>query len=99
MHEKDEIDDEPTGLTLQEPPLTESLRAVETLYNLALFRSHEPAFSGFFHTLLNVRSHLKAEQHNALRSSKITDYFPNIETNKMGAADSGTNGGEVIWVD
>ena len=90
---------EPTGLMLQEPPLTESFRAVETLYNLALFRSHEPEFSGFFNTLSNVRSHLKAEQRNTLRSSKITAYFPHAETKKRGAVDSGTDGGEVIWVD
>src|SRR5258706_3356231 len=74
--------DEPTNLTLQELPLTESLRAVETLYNLALFRSYEPEFSGFFHTLLNVRSHLKAKQRNTLTSSKITAYFPTRKQKK-----------------
>jgi len=98
VHEKDKIEDEPTSLTLQELPLTESLRAVETLYNLALFCSHEPEFSGFFHTLSNVQSHLKAEQHNTLRSSKIMAYFPNTKTEKRRAADSGTNASEVIWV-
>jgi len=87
VHEKGEIKDEPTNLTLQELPLTESLRAVETLYNLALFRSYEPEFSGFFHTISNVRSHLKAEQCNMLRSSKITAYFPNTETKKRRAAE------------
>jgi len=99
VHKKDKIKDEPTSLTLQEPPLTESLRAVKTLYNLALFHSHKPEFSSVFCTLSNVQSHLKAEQHNTLRSLKITAYFPNTETEKMRAADSGTNGGKVIWVD
>ncbi len=33
-----------------------------------------------------------------LRSSKITAYFPNMETEKRRAADSGTNGSKVIWV-
>ena len=99
VHESDEIDDEPTDLTLQEPPLTESLRAVQTLYNLALFRSHEPEFSGFFNTLSNVRSHLKAEQRDTLKSSKIMAYFPLAETKKMGAVGSGTNSSEAIWVD
>jgi len=54
LHEKDEIDNEPAGLSLQEPWLKNLLRAVETLYMLALFHSHEPEFSNFFHTLLNV---------------------------------------------
>ncbi len=94
--EKGKIEDEPTSPTLQELPLTESLRAVEelplteslraveTLYNLALFRSYEPEFSGFFHTLLNVRSHLKAKQRNTLRSSKITAYFQTRKQKKRG---------------
>ena len=98
MHKKDEIDDEPTSLMLQEPPLTESLKAADTLYNLALFHSHEPEFSSFFHTLSNLQSHLKAEQHNKLNSLKITAYFPLVETKKKGAVDSGTNSSEVIWV-
>ena len=99
MHEKDEIDDEPTDLMLQEPPLTESLKVADTLYNLALFHSHEPEFSGFFHTLSNLRSHLKAEQCNKLNSSKIMAYFPLVETKKQGAVDSGTDSSEAIWVD
>ena len=49
--------------------------------------------------LVNVRSHLTAEQCNALKSSKITDYFQNAETNERGAADSKTDSGEVILVD
>ena len=79
--------------------MTESLRVVETLYNLALFHSHEPEFSSFFNTLSNVRSHLKAKQRDTLKSSKITAYFPFAETKKMGAVGSGTNSSEVIWVD
>jgi len=72
------------------------------LYNLALFRSHEPEFSDLFRTLSNVRSLLKAEQPNALKSSKVTAYFQNTEIQKKEkkeVADSETDGGEVILVD
>ena len=48
---------------------------------------------------MNVQSHLTAKQRNALKSSKITDYFQNTETNERGAADSKTNSGEAILVD
>lgn len=75
----------------QEPSLAESLRAVNTLYTLALFHSHEPEFSNIFQTLSNVQSHLKDEQHNTLRSSKITSYFHSTESQKGGAVDSKTN--------
>ena len=83
----------------QEPLLKESLSAIKTLYNLALFRSHEPEFLDLLHTLLNIQSVLKDEQRNALKSSKITDYFQNTESQKIEVADSETNDGEVILVD
>lgn len=46
--EKDENEDEPTSVSLQEPSLTASLSAIETLYSLALFHSHKPEFSNLF---------------------------------------------------
>ena len=79
--------------------MKDSLSAVETLYTLALFKSHEPDFSTLFHTLPNVQSQLKAQQCNALKNSKITSYFENMETKENGATDSETNAREVILVD
>lgn len=79
--------------------MAESLRAVETLYTLTLFRSHEPGFSDFFHTLSNVRTHLKAEQRSTLNTSKITSYFQIMETQAKDASDGETDGGGVIVVD
>ena len=79
--------------------MAESLRAVETLYTLTLFRSHEPAFADFFHTLSNVQTHLKAEQRNSLKSSKITSYFHSVKTKENEASVGETDGGEVIVLD
>ena len=83
----------------QEPSLKESLGAIETLYNLALFHAHEQEFSGLFHTLSNIQSLLKAKQHNTLKSSKITTYFRSTETKEKEAANTNTNEREVILVD
>ena len=83
----------------QEPSLTESLKAVETLYTLALFCSHEPELANVFNIVSNVQSHLKAERRNTLRTSKITSYFHSTGTETRGAVDSETDGGDVIWVD
>ena len=84
---------------LQEPSLTASLSAVETLYTLALFNAHEPEFSNLFRTLSSIRSHLKVKQRNALNDSKITTYFQNVVTEEKEIPDSGTDSGEIIVVD
>jgi len=86
-------------LSLEEPSLKESLAAIETLYNLTLFHSHEPEFSDLFRTLSNVWSLLKSKQCNALKSSKITAYFQNAETEKKEAGDGEIDGKEVIIID
>jgi len=96
--QKDEIEEGPMSLSLQGPLLKELLSAIDTLYNLALSHSQEPEFSNLFHTLLDVQSLLKAKQQNVLKSSKITAYFQNMEIQKKEAADSKTDGGEVILV-
>ena len=65
-----------------------------------LFRSsHEPAFSDFFHTLSNVQTHLKAEQHNTLKSSKIMSYFHSMKTKENEASVGETDGRGVIVLD
>jgi len=83
---------------VQELSLTVSLSAVELLYTLALFHSHEPEFSNIFPSLSNVQSYLKAKQHNTLKTSKITCYFQNMETQEKVALDSETDGGELSVV-
>jgi len=98
LHEKDENEDDPTSVSLQEPSLMASLSAVDMLYTLALFNAHEPEFSNLLHTLSNVRSCLKVRQRSTLSSSKITSYFQNITKDKE-IADSETNSREVIEVD
>ena len=75
LHEKDDIDNDPVSASLQELSMKVSFSAIDTLYDLALFNAHEPEFSNLLHTLSNVRSCLKAKQHNALSNSKITAYF------------------------
>jgi len=84
---------------LQEPSLTASLDAIDTLYTLALFNAHEPEFSNFSRALSNIRSRLKLKQRNVLSNSKITAYFQNRVTEDQEMADSEINSSEVIEVD
>ena len=51
---KDDIDDDPMSVSLQEPSMKVSFSAIDTLYDLALFNAHEPEFSNLLHTLSNV---------------------------------------------
>ena len=54
LHEKDDIDNDPMSVSLQEPSMKVSFSAINTLYDLALFNAHEPEFSNLLHTLSNV---------------------------------------------
>ena len=99
LREKDENEDGPMSVSLQEPSLMASLSAVDTLYTLALFNAHETEFSNLLHTLSNVRSCLKARQCSALSNSKITTYFQNTETKEKEISDGETDNREVIEVD
>ena len=51
---KDENEDGPMSVSLQEPSLTASLSAVDKLYTLALFNAHEAEFSNLLCALSNV---------------------------------------------
>ena len=92
--EDDEVED--PSPSMQEPSLKESLSAVKTLYNLALFHANEPEFSGLFCALSSIQSLLKAEQCSAPKDSKITAYFQNAEKEKDKPVDTDE---DVILVD
>ena len=86
-------------MSLQEPSLTASLSAIDTLYALGLFNAHEADFSDLLQTLSNIRSCLKARQRDALRNSKITAYFQNTVTEDQEVADTEISSAEVIEID
>ena len=99
LHENDEVEDECPSPNMQEPSLKESLNAIKTLYNLTLFRANEPEFSGLFHTLSNIQSLLKAEQHSVLKDAKITAYFQNAENKTDKPVGMNNDDEDVILVD
>ena len=81
--------------------MKESLAAVKTLYNLALFCSNETEFSDLFGTITKLRSVLQAEQCNSFKDTKITLYFQSSATKKgeMEAENTVVDERDVIMVD